>query len=305
MNSSASLNQQSETCTNARSRRREKRRLLREGIPAQEMSQMMEHCEEKSKSTFCVEQKPEIYTKPFSTTRGSAQKNNRNSRTRDYSEKNKNNYVAIDCEMVGVGLFGQRSALARVSIVGGDGNVILDKYVKVSEPVTDYRTFVSGILPEHIESEEALSFHECQKVVHSILRDKIVVGHALCNDFEALKISHPWYMIRDTATYEPFMKPNLTKPCNLLPRRLRDLSNDLLGLSIQQEGKEHCSIEDARAAMALYRIVQQNWEKFVSYNLYKTRQMEEYHQRMVERNIRLCSPMAHFNAEPIGCDFAF
>jgi RNA exonuclease 4 len=254
MNSSASLNRQSEKCTNARSRRREQRRLRREGI---------------------------------------------------LIEKSKNKYVAIDCEMVGVGLFGQRSALARVSIVGGDGNVILDKYVKVSEPVTDYRTFVSGILPEHIESEEALSFHECQKIVHSILRDKIVVGHALCNDFEALKISHPWYMIRDTATYEPYMKPNLTKPGYLSPRRLRDLSNDVLGLSIQQAGKEHCSVEDARAAMALYRIVQQNWEKVVSYNLYNTRQMEEYHQRMVERNIRLCSPMAHFNAEPIGCDFAF
>ncbi|KAI9472213.1 MAG: hypothetical protein EXX96DRAFT_455889, partial [Benjaminiella poitrasii] len=63
-------------------------------------------------------------------------------------------YVAIDCEMVGVGPGGIDSALARVSIVNYNGAVVLDCYVKPQEKVTDYRTKVSGIEPHHIESEE-------------------------------------------------------------------------------------------------------------------------------------------------------
>lgn len=59
-------------------------------------------------------------------------------------------YVAIDCEMVGVGPDGETSALARVSIVNFHGAVVLDTYVKPMEKVTDYRTFVSGITPKHL-----------------------------------------------------------------------------------------------------------------------------------------------------------
>lgn len=53
----------------------------------------------------------------------------------------------MDCEMVGTGVDGVDSILARVSIVNQFGHIILDKYVKPTEPVTDYRTHVSGIRP--------------------------------------------------------------------------------------------------------------------------------------------------------------
>lgn len=56
--------------------------------------------------------------------------------------------------MVGVGLGGVDSELARVSIVDKNGITVYDKYVKITEPVTDYRTKVSGILPEHLENGE-------------------------------------------------------------------------------------------------------------------------------------------------------
>ena len=59
--------------------------------------------------------------------------------------------LAIDCEMVGVGESGRRSALARVCIVNDDGNVIYDEYVKPKERVTDFRSAVSGILPSHMD----------------------------------------------------------------------------------------------------------------------------------------------------------
>lgn len=54
-------------------------------------------------------------------------------------------YVAIDCEMVGVGLSGWRSVLARCSIVNYDGETIYDAVVRPTERVTDFRTHVSGI----------------------------------------------------------------------------------------------------------------------------------------------------------------
>lgn len=64
----------------------------------------------------------------------------------DPSKTEVGRYVAIDCEMVGVGgEENERSALARVSIVNYHGHLILDTFVKPKERVTDWRTWVSGV----------------------------------------------------------------------------------------------------------------------------------------------------------------
>jgi RNA exonuclease 4 len=54
-------------------------------------------------------------------------------------------YIAIDCEMVGVGIDGTESSLARVSVVNFYGTVELDEIVRQKERVVDYRTEYSGI----------------------------------------------------------------------------------------------------------------------------------------------------------------
>lgn len=60
-------------------------------------------------------------------------------------------YIAIDCEMVGVGGGeSERSVLARASIVSFHGEQIYDSFVKPKEYVTDWRTWVSGIAPKHM-----------------------------------------------------------------------------------------------------------------------------------------------------------
>lgn len=66
--------------------------------------------------------------------------------------------------MVGVGPDGKDSALARISIVNQYGHCVYDKFVKPKEPVTDYRTWVSGVRPEDLEKGEnwELSSHEIQ-----------------------------------------------------------------------------------------------------------------------------------------------
>ena len=60
--------------------------------------------------------------------------------------------IGMDCEMVGVGYGGNRSILARVSLVDRDGRCIYDRHVKPTETVTDYRTAVSGIRPSDIQN---------------------------------------------------------------------------------------------------------------------------------------------------------
>jgi RNA exonuclease 4 len=58
-------------------------------------------------------------------------------------------YIAMDCEMVGVGEGDhESSALARVSIVNFHGHCVLDCFVKPKEKVTDWRTWVSGVSPK-------------------------------------------------------------------------------------------------------------------------------------------------------------
>lgn len=56
-------------------------------------------------------------------------------------------YLAIDCEMVGVGIDGKESSLARVSMINYYGAVMMDEFVRQRERVVDYRTEFSGIRP--------------------------------------------------------------------------------------------------------------------------------------------------------------
>ncbi|XP_004080377.1 RNA exonuclease 4 [Oryzias latipes] len=159
--------------------------------------------------------------------------------------------VAIDCEMVGVGPDGEDSILARVSIVNQFGKCIYDKYVKPTEKVTDYRTAVSGIRPEHIKNGEDV--HVVQKEVAEILQGRIVVGHAIHNDLKILLLDHPKKHIRDTQKYKPFRKTvGSGRPS------LKLLCREILHVKVQQG--EHSSVQDAQATMRLYTLVKKQWE---------------------------------------------
>ena len=154
-------------------------------------------------------------------------------------------YVAIDCEMVGVGPYPHReSSLARVSAVNYDGEQVYDSYVKQKEEVSDWRTHISGILPKHMV--EARTFEQVQADIAAILEGKILVGHAVRNDLRAMKLGHPRRDIRDTARHPPFrMLAGGGSP------KLKVLAAELLGIQIQDG--EHSSVEDARACMLLFR----------------------------------------------------
>ncbi|OJT14747.1 RNA exonuclease 4 [Trametes pubescens] len=163
-------------------------------------------------------------------------------------------YLAVDCEMVGVGLDGAESALARVSLVNFHGVVLMDEFVRPRERVVDYRTQFSGIRPADMVN--AKSFEEVQKTVADLLKDRILVGHAVHNDLKALLLSHPRPQTRDTQLL--YHKHGLVRG-----RRpaLRNLVQQELGIAIQ--AGEHSSVTDARATMALFRLHRRQWEKDV------------------------------------------
>lgn len=116
-------------------------------------------------------------------------------------------FLAMDCEMVGVGYDGNDHMLARVSIVNKFGDCIYDKFVKAREEVKDYRTDVSGVRKEDLLNGE--EFITVQKEVSDLIKGKILVGHSLKNDLSVLFLSHPKRNIRDTSRYKPFRKVRL------------------------------------------------------------------------------------------------
>ena len=174
-------------------------------------------------------------------------------------------YIAIDCEMVGVGSDNE-SALARVSIVNYHGHQLYDSFVLQKEPVTDYRTSVSGITPQLLRS--ARTFETVQADVASLLDGRILIGHSVKNDLEALLLGHPKRDIRDTSRYPAFRQYAAGRTPGL-----KKLAKEVLGVDIQTG--EHSSIEDARATMLLFRREKEGFEsehvKRWGYSLKKTK----------------------------------
>ncbi|XP_029596049.1 interferon-stimulated 20 kDa exonuclease-like 2 isoform X1 [Salmo trutta] len=200
-------------------------------------------------------------------------------------------YLAMDCEMVGTGPKGRNSELARCSIVSYDGDVVYDRYIKPTNAVTDYRTRWSGIswhqlvkaMPYQHARKESASIMEnyvetltlgflngrysiwcCFYCLHikpilKILSGKVVVGHAVHNDFKSLSYSHPAVLTRDTSRI-PLLNQKAGFPEKDVAS-LKRLTKALFNRNIQTGKKGHSSVEDAKATMELYKVVEVEWER--------------------------------------------
>ena len=89
---------------------------------------------------------------------------------------------AIDCEMVGVGPGGVRSALARVCLVdAAAGACCMDVHVSPRERATDNRAHVSGVAPFDLRGAPDLDTVR-ERVKHRIIAGRTLVGHAIAHD---------------------------------------------------------------------------------------------------------------------------
>ncbi|KAJ3012531.1 UNVERIFIED_CONTAM: poly(A)-specific ribonuclease [Siphonaria sp. JEL0065] len=176
--------------------------------------------------------------------------------------------VAIDAEFVSlqkeeteIRSDGSRSmilpsklGLARVSVLRGEdgplgGVPFIDDYIAIQDTIVDYLTEYSGISLGDLDPSSSPHPLVPLKVAYQKLRylvdiGCIFVGHGLKKDFRTINIIVPPEQIIDTVDIF-FIKKHQRK------LSLRFLSWSLLQSDIQQD--THDSIEDARAALLLYK----------------------------------------------------
>ncbi|CAE8685961.1 unnamed protein product, partial [Polarella glacialis] len=168
-----------------------------------------------------------------------------------------------------------------ISVVGRGGRVLLDCLVHPEEEVTDWRTTFTGLdeasfagqnsgagdgLPVDEEDPRfrlprlVLSSAEAIQRANALLDSAVVVGHDLRHDLKLLGRHHQRRcLLRDTAFFPMLAAGVIDRKGGLVS--LRALASSWLDDDELQSGS-HSSVEDARAAMLLYRLVAKQWEVY-------------------------------------------
>lgn len=183
--------------------------------------------------------------------------------------------VALDCEMCDTmkGL-----ELTRLSMLDGNGKVILDTLIKPYDDITNYREQFSGLNAGVLDCVN-VRFEQAQLAFLRIVSNTTtLIGHSLENDLKALKICHGRCV--DTAVIFPHPRGYP------LRHKLRFLAKEYLHVDIQKGGSGivsgapitlglptvsavpmlgpsgHSSVEDARVALQLVRLKIENGPSF-------------------------------------------
>ncbi|KZT00730.1 uncharacterized protein LAESUDRAFT_717989 [Laetiporus sulphureus 93-53] len=158
-------------------------------------------------------------------------------------------YLAIDCEMFGMGQNGSR--WHEICLTSA-----------LNWRVVDYRTQFSGIRPDEIVHAKPLK--EAQKQVAGLLEYRILVGHTVHNDSMVhlllardflLTIHH---LVGVTHPAPTLVKTRYGNSHAFAPRCSAALLRQELGV-MKQEG-EHSNVIDAWATTAVYRLHRRDWE---------------------------------------------
>ncbi|KAI0673399.1 hypothetical protein C8Q78DRAFT_969183 [Trametes maxima] len=170
-------------------------------------------------------------------------------------------FLALATTSVGCGPGGGTPMIARVAVVDYRGQTVFCTFVLPTTTVTDYRTTMTGIQASDLQQAfpgRAMDWNDVQQRVAQLLRDKILVGHMLWQDLSVLGIPHPAVATRDVALYQPFR--NALKANQALG--LQTLMWHLMRRRVQET--HVCALENARAALDLYRSHSEEWEATVA-----------------------------------------
>ena len=92
-------------------------------------------------------------------------------------------------------------ALARLTVIGEDGNVVLDEHVRPAGSVLDTNLRFSGVREEDI-AKAVLDVAGVREALGTFVGpETVIVGHGLENDLKALRLVH--LSVIDTAIVSP------------------------------------------------------------------------------------------------------
>lgn len=158
--------------------------------------------------------------------------------------------IALDCEMaggrIGDGLVNQVIQLTAVDYFSGE--VLISSLVKPTIVVQQWRTNIHGVsqsmMSKAVKNGTALrdSFHAREVLFSFMNRNTILVGHALHNDLNVLKIAHD-----RCVDSEVLAKAAINRAGHNNGVGLKKLCDGLLGLNVQRSTIHSC-LEDAFAA---------------------------------------------------------
>jgi RNA exonuclease 4 len=161
---------------------------------------------------------------------------------------------SIDVECVASGYRHCDRTVAQISLVRGDGAVLLDLYVKPAVPVVSYITPLTGLTPELLESrgiplEEALA-----ELRRKLPRSATLVGQGIDNDVQ-------WLGLVQGQDFESMV--DLASLWCVWNRKFNSMSifsqehlaKVLLGEDIN--GGAHNAVDDAVKAIKLWKLHQQ------------------------------------------------
>ena len=146
-------------------------------------------------------------------------------------------------------------SLARVSVIQErheHGKPILDDYIEAQEETENYLTRFSGIeegdLDPKVSAHHVLPLKHCYVKLRNLVdRGAVFVGHGLQQDLQIMNLYvRPSQIIDTVGLFRLKHQRNI---------KLAFLTSFLIGSSIQEH--THCSIEDARSALQVYRKYQQ------------------------------------------------